>query len=127
MKIIKTIIIFAIVLLLPFCKAKKTIDFCEGVSTEGKGKNCGSVFSTGELTALIKTDSSFTVSKLSINIYKKGKYKSDKVESLSIDVKPDESSARANFYFYDEGEFTVEVIGKENKKIAEGNIKVVDE
>jgi hypothetical protein len=108
------------------CKAKKTIGFCEGVSTESKGVNCGEQFSTGELTALISIESPFNINKLTINTYKKAKYKMEKTGSQIIEVKPDESSARTNFYFYDEGEFTVEVIGQDNKKVAEGSVKILD-
>ncbi|MFH0975280.1 MAG: hypothetical protein V1874_05795 [Spirochaetota bacterium] len=122
----KVILLFIIFILFFGCKARKTIEFCEGVSTEGKGVSCGEQFSTGELTALISAESSFNVGKLIINIFKKTKYKSEKFESLTIDVKPEETRVRANLYFYDEGEFTLEVTGQDNKKIAEGSIKIVD-
>ena len=68
----------------------------------------------------------FTFSKLNVNIYKKAKYKQEKVGSQAIEVKPDNTNAMASFYLYDEGEFTIEVIGQDNKKIAEGAIKIID-
>jgi hypothetical protein len=108
------------------CKAKKTIEFCEGVSTENKGVNCGEQFSTGELTAVISIESPFNINKIAVNTFKKTKYKLEKIGSQVVDVKPDEKSARTNFYFYDEGEFTLEVIGQDNKKIAEGSVKIID-
>ena len=108
------------------CKADKTIEFCEGISIEGKGVNCGEKFTTGELTALISAKSSFNVNKLEVSIFKKGKYKSEKTASYSIEVKEDETTTKTNFYFYDEGEFAVEVTGQDKKKIAEGSVEIVD-
>jgi hypothetical protein len=122
----KVIIILLFLTLLFGCKAKKTIEFCEGVSTESKGVNCGEKFSTGDLTALIAIETPFNVNKLNVNIYKKAKYKQEKVGSQAIEVKPDNTNAMTNFYLYDEGEFTIEVIGQDNKKIAEGTIKIID-
>jgi hypothetical protein len=122
----KVILTFCIFTLFFGCTARKTMEFCEGVSTEGKGANCGEQFSSGELTALISTETPFNINKLNVNIFKKTKYKQEKIGSQTIEVKPDDSNARTNFYFYDDGEFTVEVIGQDNKKIAEGSVKIVD-
>jgi len=126
-KIKKSILLLIVLFLFFSCKSKKTMEFCEGVSTEGAGVKCGETFTTGEMTALINVDNPFTVNKLLINIYKKGKYKSERVESLSADVNPEAFSARLNFYLYEEGDFTIEAIGQDNKKIAEGVIKIVEE
>lgn len=123
----KIIILLSIFIIISGCKAKKTIQFCEGVSTTGEGVKCGEIFSAGELTALIKIETPFNINKINVDIYKKGKYKSEKIDSLTVEVKPDENSAKTNFYFYDEGDFTVEVLGQEKKKIAEGSIKIVEE
>ncbi|MBN2402325.1 MAG: hypothetical protein JXN64_07975 [Spirochaetes bacterium] len=122
----KLIILTAVLSLLFGCKASKTIEFCEGVSAEGKGVNCGEQFLSGELTAVITIETPFNVNRLNVNIFKKAKYKLEKVGSQTIDVKPDDTSTRTTFYFYDEGEFIVEVIGQDDKKIAEGSIKIID-
>jgi hypothetical protein len=122
----KVILILLFFSLLFGCAAKKTIEFCEGVSTEGKGANCGEQFSSGELTALISTETPFNINKLNVNIFKKTKYKQEKIGSQIIEVKPDDSIARTNFYLYDDGEFTIEVFGQDNKKIAEGSVKIID-
>ncbi len=123
----KRLLIWLLFLSLLFgCKAKKTVEFCEGVSTENMGVNCGEQFSTGELTAVISVESPFNINKLTVNTFKKAKYKMEKIGSQIVEVKPDEMTARTNFYFYDEGEFTFEVIGQDNKKIAEGSVKIVD-
>jgi hypothetical protein len=122
----KFIFIIISILFLVGCKSKKSVEFCEGVSTEGTGVNCGERFSTGEITLIIKSDSVFETERLSIDVYKKEKYKTEKTESLFFDVNPEEKTAKANLYFYDEGDFLVEVRGIENRKIAEGNVTIID-
>ena len=122
----KLILIFACVSLFFGCKAAKTLEFCEGVSTDGKGVSCGEKFSTGELTLVIKTETPFNVSKLSVNIFRKTKYKLEKIDSQDVEVKQDDTVARTNFYFYDEGGYVVEVFGQDNKKIAESSVDIVD-
>jgi hypothetical protein len=122
----KIVLMLAVVLILSGCKAAKTIDFCEGVSTEGEGVKCGEKFSAGEVTMIIKPETPFNINKIVLNIYKKSKYRSDKFDTLTIDVKPENMSVNKNFYFFDEGEFIVEAFGQENKKIAEGRISIVD-
>jgi len=41
------------------CSKKEGLLFCEGVTPEGEGVNCGKVFTTGDLTAVIKTKEPF--------------------------------------------------------------------
>ena len=107
------------------CKSQKTVEFCEGISPEGEGVNCGEKFSTGDITVIIKPESTFAVTKINISVYKKTKYKSDKIETRVLEVNPEEVNANTNIYFYDEGEFALEVFSN-NKKIAEGSVTIVD-
>ena len=122
----KIIIIILVSFVLFGCTSKKTVEFCEGISPEGEGVNCGKKFSTGDITVLIKPESTFAVTKISINVYKKTKYKSEKIETHSLEVNPEEASANTNIYFYDEGDFTLEVFGNGNEKIAEGAVSIFD-
>ncbi len=120
-------LIIILIFILFGCGSSKNVEFCEGVSTEGKGVKCGAKFSTGDLSILIKSKDPFDVEKITLIIYKKTKYKSELVESRVVDVKPDETRANSRLYFYDDGAFSVEVRGKENQKIAEGSISIIDE
>ena len=121
-KIAFLILIFSILF---GCKSQKTIEFCEGVSPEGEGVSCGDKFSTGEITVLIKPESGFSAANIDINIYKKLKYKNEKIDSRSLKINPEETIANTNIYFYDEGDFILEV-NENNKKIAEGSVSIVD-
>ena len=107
------------------CSSPKTVEFCEGASPEGAGINCGNKFSTGDITVFIKPESAFGVANIDINVYKKEKYKSEIISTNSVKVNPEETAAKTNIYFYDEGEFNLEVIG-DNKKIAEGAVSIID-
>ena len=62
----KIIYMFLITSLITGCSKRDGVKFCEGVDTEGKGVNCGKVFTTGDLTAVInnKTPFVFFLSKL---------------------------------------------------------------
>lgn len=121
----KTALLILIISVLFSCKSQKTIEFCEGVSPEGEGVNCGEKFSTGAITVLIKPESAFAVTKINVNIYRKTKYKKEKIESRLLEVNPEKTVTNSNFYFYDEGDFSLEVYGN-NKKIAEGTVSIVD-
>lgn len=124
MKKIKFLILILLIIL--SCKSKKTVEFCEGVSPEGEGINCGERFSTGEVTVIIKPESTFTGTKIEIDVYKKTKYKSEKIESHSIQINPEKPDVHTNIYFYDEGEFFLEVLGQGKEKIAEGSVNIID-
>ncbi len=122
-RIVGLIIIFSLFL---GCKSDKGLKFCEGKAPDGKEMNCGRVFSAGDLAILITGKESFGVDKLTVNIYMKKEYKREKIDTLTIDVKPDESSAGSDIRLYEEGEYAVEVIGKEGSKIAEGDVQIID-
>jgi hypothetical protein len=113
------------------CKESKNLLFCEGVDKEGKGVNCGTRFETGELTAVIKSNSPFETEKINVSVYelenfgKPGSLKEVVVEKLSLQVKPEESRAVTNLSFYREGHYRVK--GSKGKDIfADGDIEIVD-
>ncbi|MBN2041199.1 MAG: hypothetical protein JW864_14240 [Spirochaetes bacterium] len=121
----KTALLFVFFAVLYGCSSHKTVEFCEGASPEGEGINCGNKFSTGDITVFIKPESGFGITSIDINVYKKEKYKSIKIGTNSLKVDPEETAAKTNIYFYDEGEFNLEIIG-DNKKIAEGAVSIID-
>jgi len=123
----KKALILGMLVILPLCcKSKKEILFCEGVSPEGKGMQCGMTFSTGEVTALVSLKENFDVESLQVKIFEHKKHKDELLESHTITVKPDGRSANTNLSFYNEGTFRVTIIGKEEKEIARGEIKIID-
>ncbi len=108
------------------CKADTTVMFCEGVSSEGKGMQCGQVFSSGDVTALIQPKERFETDTLEVKVFEERKNQSDCVETMELSVSPDARSATVNIPLYNEGKFSVRVFGKEKKKVAEGTIEIVD-
>jgi hypothetical protein len=132
-KILKRLItiILLFILINTGCKESKNLLFCEGVDKDGNEINCGSKFETGELTAIIKSSSPFETEKISVSVYelenfgKPGTLKEVVVDTLSLDVKPEESKAVTNLSFYRGGHYRVK--GSKGKDVfANGDIEIVD-
>ena len=117
---------FLIVFALLGCKSERGISFCEGISPDGEKINCGKKFTTGDLTAIVESDKPFETDKINIAILELKKYRNEKVQSLSVAVKPEESIARINLSFYNEGQYKVQAFDKEKKTIAEAEIVIID-
>jgi hypothetical protein len=117
---------FLIVFVLLGCKSERGISFCEGVSPDGEKINCGKKFTTGDLTAIVENDKSFETDKIDITILEIKKYRNEKVQSISVAVKPEEIIARINLSFYSEGQYRVQAFDKENKIIAEAEIVIIE-
>ncbi|MCP4134260.1 MAG: hypothetical protein GY754_25020 [bacterium] len=142
---------FCIIIFLFFvgCSSSDNIFFCEGVSPEGEGVNCGKKFEAGELTAIIKGEAPFGVKKIDVRIteLKKGlaaavaqeekeaadesdgkKKKPPKAfegEKISVDVDPEKSDASANLPLYTGGLYRVEAVNGD-KKLAKGTIEIIE-
>ena len=108
------------------CKEESLLKFCEGKSPDGVEINCGKVFSAGDLSIQITGKETFGIDKLTVNIFVEKKYKKEKVDSLTIDVKPDDSKAGTDIKLYEEGKYSVEIFGKDGLKIADGAVEIVD-
>lgn len=108
------------------CKNSKNITFCEGVSTEGKGINCGLKFETGDLTVIIKDKGPFETAKISIDVYEISKTAETKIDSLPLDVKPDNNTVSVNLSFYRSGKYSVKA-SKEGKNFADGDIEIIEQ
>lgn len=108
------------------CKPPKTVEFCEGVSPKGEGMKCGTVFTTGELTAIVKAEKAFGVDSLNLKVYALEAKSTEPVESLLVKVKPEEKTAPVNLPLYNEGKYRVRVTTAEGNTVAEGELEVVD-
>ena len=123
----KRIIYLEIALLLLFsCKPKTGVKFCEGVSPEGKEINCGTVFSEGDITILIESEKSFETDKIKIEIFENTKPVKKRIDTFSVDVKPESKTTKANLSLYNEGIYKIEVTGKEGERIANGTVQIVE-
>jgi hypothetical protein len=117
-------------LLIPFlfisgCTKKPNITFCEGVTPDGKGIDCGIKFETGDLTAMIKSDKAFGVNRIDVAVFELNDKKSEKVETKTIDVPPDEVHTNINLEFYKPGKFRITAMNG-SEKIGEGEIEISD-
>lgn len=95
------------------CSKTKAIQFCEGVSPEGKGVNCGTKFEDGELTAVINGEEPFGVKTITVQVFEKKDGKTEKIDTLTVDVKPDRQTASVNLAFYAGGTYLVRASKRE--------------
>lgn len=118
--------ILVILSVLGGCGRSRDIEFCEGISPEGKGVKCGKKFTTGELSALVTTREPFGVQTITLKIFRTGESRDEPVETLSVKVKPDQVSAFTNLSLYNEGRYRVEAMKKETV-IGEGSVEIVED
>ncbi len=114
------------VLLLLCCKSKDRLSFCEGTTPEGNGVKCGTTFTTGDLTAVVTLDETATFDKIDFTVYKKEKYKKDKISSFSMKVPADKKTVAAPLSFYADGVYVVRVSAKDDSSLSEKEITIVD-
>jgi hypothetical protein len=107
------------------CSKKGDVSFCEGIDADGKGINCGKVFSTGDLTAVFEAKDDFGTDTLSLKVFNEADGDRKPEQTVSVKVKSDESKGRAELEMYDEGQFHV-VIEKKGEPVAEGKIEIID-
>src|SRR4030042_1007406 len=125
-RIMKTILCCLLLsALLVGCAKTKEIQFCEGILPEGKGVNCGTKFEDGELTVLITSNEPFGVKTIALQVYVVNDKKTEKVESITVDVKPDKETATANLSFYTGGRYIVRAMSRDTL-IGEGRIEIAE-
>ncbi len=115
-----------LLVILPFlagCSRTKAIEFCEGISPEGKGVNCGGEFIEGELLAIITSNEPFGVNSITVQVQEVRGEKKQQVDSVTVDVKPDEQKATANLSLYTGGTYFVRAV-KNEATIGESQIVI---
>ena len=106
------------------CGRSRDIEFCEGITPEGKGVKCGKKFTTGELSALVSSREPFGIQAITLRIFRIRESRDDLVETLSLKVKPDKMSVFTNLSFYNEGRYRVKAM-KNDEGIGEGDVEIV--
>jgi len=107
------------------CSKKEGITFCEGVDPEGKGINCGKVFTTGDLTGVITSKTPFETDSLIVKITKIDGDKKKLEKTFIVEAGREKTSANATLQFYNSGKYHVQA-SKGDEKIAEGTLEVRD-
>ena len=108
------------------CKKEPDILFCEGLTTAGKGKDCGTVFTTGDLTSIIKRTKGFGSNSVTVDVYQKRNNLKTKIETINIEVRNTDTQTNTNLSFYNEGVYQIEVKAN-NTVFAEANITIREE
>jgi len=124
LKFIKFILIIVTVFLLS-CKREPDIQFCEGLTVDGKGKDCGTVFTTGDLTAIIKKNSGFGSNSITVNVYQRRNNLKQRIESIDVEVRSADTKTNTNLSFYNAGVYQIEAIANDIV-FAESRITIQD-
>jgi hypothetical protein len=117
-------IILSLFVFLAGCSKETDIKFCEGVTPEGKGVNCGKKFSTGELTALFSSEQPFGTETLTLQVIDEKREMQNSVEKRSLTVDPGAKQATTNLSFYNPGTYRVDV-QKNEETISSGSVEIV--
>ncbi len=107
------------------CGKEAPLKFCEGVDKDGKPVNCGSEFTTGDMTLYVTADEPFGSNTATVIVYEKKKYSQPEYTRFESSVNPDLASAAIPFSLYVEGTYIVAVQVKD-KEIARGTVTIVD-
>ena len=108
------------------CKPKGVVSFCEGVDADGKGVNCGTVFTTGDMTAVFNAKSAFGTDTLEMKIFNVNDGSRKASMEKTVTVNPDDSTGKADLDIYDEGTFRVVFQKHGGDVVSEGTIEIVD-
>jgi len=121
----RTLIILSICLLFFSCVKNSSVLFCEGVSKEGAGVQCGEKFYAGELTAVIRVDGRFETDSIILEIIRTGGREAHKVDTVNVSVDPESSIANTSLSLYSEGKYRVRVI-KNGNELTKSEITIVE-
>jgi hypothetical protein len=108
------------------CKKKGTVSFCEGVDKGGKGVNCGTEFSTGDMTAVFNSRSAFDTDSLEMKIFNAHDASRKPAATIAVKVNPSDRDGHVDLEMYDEGVFRVEVRKHGGEVVSEGQVEIVD-
>ncbi|MCX8125188.1 MAG: hypothetical protein N3F66_13655 [Spirochaetes bacterium] len=120
----KLLLIIAIIGMVA-CGKESPLQFCEGVDKDGKPVNCGSQFTTGDMTLYVSAQEPFGSDRATVIVYEQKKYSQPEYTRFEYAINPDMSSAAIPFSIYAEGTYIVSVTVKE-KEIAKGTVTIVD-
>ncbi len=107
------------------CGKEGPLQFCEGVDKDGKPVNCGTEFTTGDMTLYVTAPEPFGSNTATIVVYEKKKYSQPEYTRIESSINPDLTSVAIPFSLYAEGTYIVSVMVKD-KEIARGTVTVVD-
>jgi len=109
------IMILTAIVLLTSCSKNGSLTFCEGKKPDGTGVNCGTLFSTGDVMVLVKSDEPFETDTLKVKVFEKSGGKKMLRETVSTQIKPDDTAASILVSLYSEGTFIINAVAGDRK------------
>ena len=117
--------LITVILLLTSCGKDREIQFCEGVSPDGKGVNCGTVFEYGDITAIIESRERFATDQINVKIEVIRNGNEITVETIEASVEPDEREAIVNLPLYQSGKYRSTALRGETE-LAKDKVEIAD-
>ena len=121
----KLAIIIVCIIVAGGCKKSQNLQFCEGVSPEGKPVECGTEFTTGDLTLVFGAENPFAGESVMLKIYRVSGMKKEMIQKETVKVKAGEKSLNHTISLYNRGMYSVDI--EENEAvIASAMVSVVE-
>lgn len=117
--------LMTVIFLLTSCGKDREIQFCEGVSPDGKGINCGTVFEYGDITAIIESRERFATDQIKVKIEIIRNESEISVETIEALVEPDEREAIVNLPLYQSGTYRITALRGETE-LAKDKVEIAD-
>ena len=121
----KKIILISILCLAVACGKQKAMQFCEGTNKDGEGVRCGTKFEAGDLTMLVRSDRPFESASIKVDIYQIDGKHDEKIDSLEVQTRPEETQKAVPLSLYQGGKFRVKA-RKGDEILAEGEIEIIE-
>jgi hypothetical protein len=121
----KKLILTSILCLVVACGKQNAMQFCEGTNKDGEGVRCGTKFESGDLTALVRSEKPFESASIKVDIYRIDGKHDEKIESLEVQTRPEETRKAVPLSLYQGGKFRVRA-RKGDYILAEGEIEIIE-
>lgn len=122
----KKLFILLLIIMLFSCGTSNKIQFCEGMSKDGDGVNCGEKFEAGDLTALIMSEGPFDADSIEVEVYRLERVQENKTDTITSQVQPRDTKATVSLSFLKGGLYRVKA-KKGGSVFSQGEIEIVDQ
>lgn len=127
----KEIILLSIsLLLIPLlisCSKNGEIQFCEGTNAEETPVKCGTVFTTGDLSLIINSESSFKTTQIKVKIFNTESSSSKAEKNYILKVDPSKNYVRLDTELYNPGKYKVIAENNSGDIVSEGFITIIND
>lgn len=123
----KKIILLCVLLIAASCSRQQKLKFCEKPEGENeKPAACGSKFSTGELSIVLKSSKEIGVDTLEYRFFTEESSDKMPVNVVKTETKPEARTVVTHVELYNPGSFRVIAVKPDGTAVAQGRVTVID-